>query len=389
MKTDITSRGKIMRRSSRKFDYSLDTVLGRLPDPFVMDSGRRAASVSDWEKRRQEIINTAVKIEYGELPPQPERFAVWRIYMSDDRKREVYRIICGRKDRGFVFSLKIYRPAAPACGILFPTIVCGDDIPGVMSEEIISHIVRRGFILALFSRADIFPDISGIPSDSGVLRAYHDIPMSAVGAWAWGYMRAIDAIYQIEGVDTDKIIVTGTGNSGKAALLAGALDSRAAITAPNGSGNHGTGCWRYKMREYDEHGVLRESPDIASILLHHPDHLGPEIAKYSGHEDALPYDMHFFKALVAPRCFCETESYGYIESNPKGSYQTYLAARRVYDFLDASGRIAAIYREGGEGLRLSDVKALLRFSERQFNSLPLLAAYRRDVYPDMPRIFDF
>jgi hypothetical protein len=61
----------------------------------------------------------------------------------------------------------------------------------------------------------------------------------------------------------------------------------------------------------------------------------------------------------------------------------------VYDFLGASGRIAAIYREGGEGLRLSDVKALLRFAERQFNSLPLLAAYRRDVYPDMPRIFDF
>ncbi|NLB16167.1 MAG: hypothetical protein GX827_05080, partial [Clostridiales bacterium] len=139
-------------------------------------------------------------------------------------------------------------------GILFPTIVCGDDIPGVMSEEIISHIVRRGFILALFSRADIFPDISGIPSDSGVLRAYHDIPMSAVGAWAWGYMRVIDAINKIEGADTDKIIVTGSGNSGKAALLAGALDSRAAITAPNGSGNHGAGCWRYKMREHDEHG---------------------------------------------------------------------------------------------------------------------------------------
>ncbi|NLZ37427.1 MAG: hypothetical protein GX897_08135 [Clostridiales bacterium] len=378
-----------MRRSSRKFDYSLDTVLGRLPDPFVMNNGRRVTSVADWEIRRKEITDCAVKIEFGELPPDPERFTVWRIYLSDDAQREVYRIICGTNEWDFAFSLKIYRPAAPCCGLFFPTIVCGDDIPGVISEEIISHIVRRGFILALFSRADIFPDISGIPSASGVLRVYQNIPLSAVGAWAWGYMRAIDAVYQIEGIDLDKILAAGSGNSGKAALLAGALDSRIAITAPNGSGNHGAGCWRYQMREYDEQGVLRASPDIAEMLSHHPDHLGPELAKYSGHEDVLPYDMHFFKALIAPRCLCETESYGYVESNPKGCYQTYLAARRVYDFLDASGKVAAIYREGCEGLRLSDVKAVLRFAERQFNSQPLLAAYRRDVYPDMPRIFDF
>ena len=103
-----------MRRSSRKFDYSLDTVLGRLPDPFVMNNGRRVTSVADWEIRRKEITDCAVKIEFGELPPDPERFTVWRIYLSDDAQREVYRIICGTNEWDFAFSLKYTVPRLPA-----------------------------------------------------------------------------------------------------------------------------------------------------------------------------------------------------------------------------------------------------------------------------------
>ncbi len=47
-------------------------VLGKLPDPFIFEDGRRVKSVEDWEERRKELIKPVVELQYGDLIPEPE-----------------------------------------------------------------------------------------------------------------------------------------------------------------------------------------------------------------------------------------------------------------------------------------------------------------------------
>ena len=42
-----------------------------LPNPFVMKDGTPLRSASEWPRRRREILDLVVRIEYGGLPPAP------------------------------------------------------------------------------------------------------------------------------------------------------------------------------------------------------------------------------------------------------------------------------------------------------------------------------
>jgi cephalosporin-C deacetylase-like acetyl esterase len=65
-------------------------------------------------------------------------------------------------------------------------------------------------------------------------------------AWAFGVSRILDVLETLPGanINTKKIAVTGCSRNGKGALVAGALDSRIALTIPQESGSGGTACWR-------------------------------------------------------------------------------------------------------------------------------------------------
>lgn len=70
-------------------------VLGKLPDLFQMDDGTRLTNPADWEKRRAEIYKTAVELQYGTMPPEPEFLEVETLY--DSPKTKSFRIITGTK----------------------------------------------------------------------------------------------------------------------------------------------------------------------------------------------------------------------------------------------------------------------------------------------------
>ena len=53
-----------------------DIMLGSLPDVLLSDSGKRVENAAEWRLRRQEIIDGALKICYGGMPPAPEYLAL-------------------------------------------------------------------------------------------------------------------------------------------------------------------------------------------------------------------------------------------------------------------------------------------------------------------------
>src|SRR5262249_28075764 len=148
----------------------------------------------------------------------------------------------------------------------------------------------------------------------------------------------------------------GHSRGGKATLLAGATDTRIALTAPNNSGCGGAGCYRFQGEK---------SEDIAAILKNFPFWFQPHFAEFIGHEDRLPFDQHTLKALVAPRALLSTEALGDLWANPSGTQQTYLAAREVFAFLGASEHIGIVFRPGGHEHNAEDWTTLLDFADRQ------------------------
>ena len=91
--------------------------------------------------------------------------------------------------------------------------------------------------------------------------------------------------------------------------------------------------------------------------------LGEGMRAYIGKERELPHDMHFIKALVAPRYFLETNGYGDIWSNPRGSYLTNLASKEVWKLYEQEQRCQVWYRDGGHKHLFEEFCALFDFME--------------------------
>ncbi len=116
---------------------------------------------------------------------------------------------------------------------------------------------------------------------------------------------------------------------------------------------------------------------------------GPELWKYVGNEEAMPFDQHFLKMLVAPRPLVSTEGLGDLWSNPEGTYQSFAAAREVYGFLGVEENIGVWYRPGDHDHGTADWNAFIEFFEWRLNGKMPDLQFNTNPYPDMERAFSW
>jgi len=373
-----------------KDDYSLDVVLGRLPDPFLFNDGTRVKTAEDWRKRRREIIDTAVELEFGGMPPVPDRVELETLTARGELY--CYRIHNYIGNEHFEFQLRIF---VPEHGFdrnkKYPILLTGDGCYRYCNDAVINEAHRRGWLVAIFNRVELAHDIPGDPSrDHSLYKVCPELHFSAISAWAWGYHRCIDAFERIPFCDETQVAITGHSRGGKTVMLAGATDERIAYINPNNSGTHGCGCWRYiqidptAVSRYDQRSEI-----LADFKSTWGYWYGPKMRDYIYKDERIPHDAHFFKALCAPRCFIETEAYADIPGNPRGSYLTYLAAKEVYKFLGAEDKITAHYRDGGHDHGLRDFCTLLDYCELMRSGTPLTEEFTRNPFPGLEKIHDW
>jgi dienelactone hydrolase len=357
----------------------VDAGIVELPDPFRFESGRKVKSLEDWQKRRQEIRDLIVEIEYGGLPPSPsgvtgEALHTHKVCRFEDASYTQYRLV-NNDDRAFHFRLDVLVP--PGEGP-FPVVLTGDGCYRFTTDDITLGILKRGFILAQFSRTAIVPDLYNSERTTGLYRVYPNAQFGALAGWAWGYHRCVDFLLTLDAVRPDGIAVVGHSRGGKTALLAGATDERIALTAPNGSGSGGAGCFRWQGPESE---TLSDSKRMI------PYWYAPRLWDFVGREHELPFDQHFLKALVAPRALLSTEGLDDLWSNPSGTWLTHVAAREVYRFLGAVERIGIWYREGGHDHGKADWKAFLDFMDWQLSGKEPECRFDLNPYPDLDATF--
>ena len=353
-------------------------LLAKLPDPFLFEDGHRVSSPAEWEARRAEIYRSAVELQYGTIAPAPEFLEVEATYLGGRGQVSSYRITTGTRENPVSFRMQLYLPSRHVFdyenGKLPPVIIDGDLCFGTGPKPYYAENPphTQGIALAVFDRTELAHDVQGEGRGKGQLyRTYPDYTFGAIGAWAWGYSRVVDALELLGLTDPDMIIFTGHSRGAKTAALAGVLDQRAAIVNPNATCAGACGCYRLHIEASYMGGAVRRSETLADLWGAFPFWIGEGMADYTQKETELPFDAHMLKAMIAPRTLFVSEAAGDIWSNPVGSWQTTRAAGEVFDFLGASDNLFWYFRPGDHFHTATDMQMLINLIQHKTQGEPL------------------
>jgi len=330
-----------------------------LPDLFRLNDSATVGNAADWQRRRAELLQPLLAIEYGNFPSKPTRWRSELLHRDQierlaDARHAQYRLTAlgGAFEVSFLIDLLFPSGTGP-----FPVMLNGDMCWHYLSDEIAKNVIGRGYILAQFNRLELASDNGKSERISGLYRAYPDGDYGALVAWAWGYHRCVDFLVTLSDVDATKIAIVGHSRGGKASLLAGATDERIALTSANQSGCCGAGSL---------HLQSPGSETLEHIVGAFPYWFAPALKTYAENGQKLPFDQHFLKALVAPRALLTTEALGDLWANPAGAWHTHREAKAAYRFLNAESRIGIAYRQGTHSHTHEDWQTLLDFADWQF-----------------------
>jgi len=329
-----------------------------LPDLFLMGDGSPVRTRAEWAYRREELTHLLSAYQYGHMPPSPGNVV--------GTVTEATPVCDGRaSERRITLRMALTLPKGTGP---FPVVIKNDVALGAV--PIIDELVDRGYGAAEYLCHDLDPDEDNVVGPAQA--AYPDLDWGTLAAWAWGTHRVVDYLVSLPEVDATRLAATGHSRGGKAALLAGATDQRIALTAPNGSGTGGAGCYRVFEGETLEH--------ITRVF---PYWFQERLGEFVGHETRLPFDQHFLKALVAPRALLCTEAADDRWANPRGTQQTTVAAQEVFEWLGAGGRNVIHMRDGDHDQLPEDWRALLDFADVTLRDRPRDRPFTIRPFPEL------
>lgn len=331
-------------------------VINELPNPFLFDDGRTVKTVEDWKLRKKEIYKYAVDLQFGGMPPEPEFLDV--ICLNKGKSHSTYKIYTGTREKPISFLCKMIMPV----GIKRPIIISGDMCAGYfMKEDYINKALDKNIGWLLFDRTEIASDIGNNKKMGQIFETYPNLSFGVLSAWAWAYLRVVDALEKLslDSINLKYIAITGHSRGGKATLLAGAVDERIAIVNPNEACLCGGGCYRIEMEaKYNESNLWR-SETLSDIWKNSSSWIGQDMERYIGRVQELPFDTHYLKGMVAPRILFVSEATGDIWANPIGSWMTTMACGEIYKLLNKKENLYWYFRDGFHYHKAEDIEMLV------------------------------
>ena len=242
----------------------------------------------------------------------------------------------------------------------------------------------RGYACVIFNHNDCGEDTTLRNADgSWAFRttrfypAYPGYDWGLLGGWAWGASRIVDYLMTDPAIDQGKLIVSGVSRTGKAALVAGAFDDRIALTAPVVTGGGGIGAYRFS-------GEGRGGKEgLGEMMKKYPNWFSPHLHEFRGQTDKLPFDQHWFIALIAPRGFLALEGTTDPVSLPKAVRQSLLGGQPAFALLGVADHLGVNYGEHGHTFTPEDWIALMDFADARLRGVKTERRFDR-FPPDAP-----
>ena len=337
-----------------------------LPDPLVMQNGRKVESPETWyKKRRPEILRLFENEQFGKFPDRSGiSFNVFEtgtlafnetavrkqvtIYFTDDTSKY-------KADLLIYLPVKTKEPAPLFLQISFSPNSLAVNDPGVKQGMMwnregkrvpvpegrrfgsldVEKIISEGIGLATIYYGDIEPDFpQGIKY--GIIGHFLKDGMNSpssdewgtISAWAWGLGCVMDYLETDKQVDSKKVALFGVSRLGKTVLWAGASDERFGMVIASCSGEGGAAISR---RQYGE--TIKHMTDSTRYFYQ----FCGNRAKYGDDPNKSPVDAHMLVSLLAPRPLLlqtgDTDNW----SDPKGEFVAAVAAEPVYELLGKKG----------------------------------------------------
>jgi len=356
-------------------------ISGKLPDPFKKEDGTRMTP-DEWYANRDEIFEKICDIEYGGMPPRPEVVKIERVSQPRMDAPNVYKVWAGTKEKQVSFLLDIATPTAPIDGtVKHPILLTGDKCYNYCETDTIDMALSMNIGLARFNRLEFASDYSGTGRVGGLYDVYPEHKtFTAISAWAWGYMAAMDALAQIPHIDAENVGITGHSRGAKTVMLAAAADPRIKFVCVNSSGCHGAVSHRLKGVATDNNPRSEEIADMFQVFPHW---MGEKLRDYIGKEETLPYDMHYFGALVAPRYYMQCEGMQDYWINPRGAWMNFCGVKEAYRYLGCEDNAGVWFKPGGHIQRLPEFTQFLSFMRSKLDGKPTAEHLKLNPYPDM------
>lgn len=359
---------------SANYDESL---VGNLPLPelLICADGTRVNDSTHWiSQRRSEILSLFESQLYGKAPST--KLAISRQVVSTDTSalnglatRQEIHIYVGDDKNGTRIDLQLYTPKKTAhpvplfLGCNFNGNHAVDPDPKIPinhrwmrntvdEKSVVNHyatessrgsessrwpletIIRKGFAVATFYYGDVEPDhadgwksgIRGELLNLGGSKDFEPDSWGAVAAWAWGLSRALDYLATHPAIDSERVAVIGHSRLGKAALWAGAMDTRFAMVISNDSGAGGISLARRNFGE-----------SISDLNENFPHWFCGNYKSYNNCPEKLPVDMHQLAALIAPRPLYIASAEEDLWADPRGEFLAGKYAEQVYTLFGKAG----------------------------------------------------
>ncbi|OLM28973.1 Glycoprotein gp2 [Pseudonocardia sp. Ae717_Ps2] len=193
----------------------------------------------------------------------------------------------------------------------------------------ITQIVGAGYALAALDANEAAPDDPDRYRD-GVINAFHDpnqeLPENAgrtIAAWAWAASRALDYLHTDDatraGVDPGRVAVIGHSRGGKAALWAGAQDTRFPVVISNNSGTGGA-----------KPADTGRGETIEAMTAAFPHWFPPVYRDHADRPEDLPVDQHQLLALIAPGRVVVASATDDDTADPQGEHAAYTDAQHAW-----------------------------------------------------------
>lgn len=368
--------------------------LGKMPNPFVKEDGTMV-SKEEWKTYKYELLEKIVDIEYGGMPPKPEIVEIERLSMpSRGIVPNCFRIHAGKKEKKLTFILEIYVPIPKgkskysplAEGEKYPVLLTGDGCWQNMNSQVIEEAMKRGYITAKFNRLEVANDVRG-SQEGGIYDIYPNMDFTDISAWAWPYMVCMDVFEKLSFTDEKEVGITGHSRGGKVVMLAAAVDERIKYVCINNSGCHGAASHRCVVTNQGE--IKKEAERISDMFKNFPTWMGKKLEAYVDNEQNLPYDMHYFGAMIAPRFYLQNEGMQDYWGNPISAWQNFMAVKKCYEYLGCENNLGAWFRPGGHHHQFSAFTTFLDFMDRARNGLGVAEHLKINPYPEIEKNFDW